>query len=78
MIVTKQVKNLHDNNFKFLKREMAEDIKHSRIYRWKMPVSPKGINRFKSILIQIFMYVIYLCNVFNYNSQIHMEKIKYS
>jgi hypothetical protein len=56
--LTKQVKNLYDNNFKSLKKEIKEDLRKwrdltcswiGRINMVKMAILPKAIYRFNAI-----------------------------
>jgi hypothetical protein len=60
--LTKQMKDLYDKNFKYLKKEIEEDVKRwidlpcSRIDKVnivKMAILPKAINRFSAIPIKI-------------------------
>ena len=60
--LTKQVKDLHDNNFKFLKKEIEEDLRKwrdlpcswvGRINIVKMAIPPKENKSFNAIPIKI-------------------------
>ena len=62
MTLTKQVKDLYDNNFKSLKKEFKEDLRKwrdlpcswiGRINILKLAILPKDINRFNAIPIKI-------------------------
>ena len=60
--LTKETKDLYDNNFKSLKKEIEVDLRRwkdlpcswiGRINIVKMAILPKAINRFNAILIKI-------------------------
>ena len=62
MTLTKEAKDLYDNNFKSLKKEIKEDFRRwkdlpcswiGRINIVKMAISPKAIYRFNAIPIKI-------------------------
>ena len=62
VILTNQVKDLYDKNFKTLKKESVEDLRRwkdlqcswiGRINIVKMAILPKAINRFNAIPIKI-------------------------
>jgi hypothetical protein len=62
VILTKEVKDLYDKNFKSLKKEIKEDLRRwkdlpcswiGRINIAKTAILPKGIYRFSAILIKI-------------------------
>jgi hypothetical protein len=59
LTLTKQVKDLYDKSFKFLKKEIKEDLRRwkdlpcSRINIAKITILPKAIYRFNIVLIKI-------------------------